>query len=98
MTDIRKYIDLIEHGFMGRPNSRPAFGRKNTTYVAQPPERDRAAIEAARQHTSAEAYAQSNNSLHPWYNTDPEHIVRNGEREHNRLKARWNDWKEAGWL
>jgi hypothetical protein len=49
----------------------------------------------ARQYPSAESYAAANNQIDV-RSTDPQHLKDRSEREHNKLKAQWDIWKNLG--
>jgi hypothetical protein len=49
----------------------------------------------ARQYLSAESYAAANNSFSA-RSTDPQHLKDRSEREHKKLKAQWDRWKNMG--
>ena len=97
MTNIRKLIDLVEHGFKRPPESRPAFGKKGTEIPKINP-KYKQEIENCKKFKSAEDYATNYNSIYPVRNTDPEDLKARGEAEQNRLIARWNHWNELGML
>ncbi len=102
MTDIRKYIDLVEgmnEGF-GRPQvSSPVFGRKGTTFNPRIQETDPEIlkrIEQCRQYKTAEEYAQNFNPFLPVRNSDPDWIKQQAQEETEKLMARWNHWHRQG--
>ncbi len=102
MTDIRKYIDLVEsleEGFVQPVQSR-AFGRLG----AAPPKpqdpidaRKRAELDRCRQFNSAEEYDAAENMYYPIRAGDPQTIIDNATEESERLKARWNHWHHLGY-
>lgn len=95
--DIRKYIDIVE-GFGVRALPQRSFGQRGTTYRAQEPvdpER-KAELEKCRQFRSAEAYDMDQNPYLPVGGGDPKSIRDRADVESNRLRARWNHWKQMG--
>ena len=95
--NIRDYINLVE-AFM-TPQTGHAFGRKGTEIPKmEPSPKQEEEIKRCRQFPTAEKYAEANNSYGRTYNSDPPHVRRWAQDEAETLMARWNHWKQAGFL
>lgn len=93
MSDIRTYIDLIERAEMSE-----AFG-KAAPVVREPTdpiEQDQLDDARRSRYRSAHEFAMNHNRYYPWNNYDPERIRIPAEQEHDKLMARWENWRRGG--
>lgn len=100
MTDIRKYIDLVQEGFGYNQQQPRAFGRKNTSFSPEPPTDPKkvAELEDCKRCRSAEQYDDEHNPFYPVHNIDPQSVKDRAEEYSEELKARWHHYKNAGYF
>lgn len=100
---IRHYINIVESlqeaVFATDPDLQRPFGRKGTAYAPPEPTEERRAAELARcrKCRSADEYDREWNQWLPIANTDPPAVKQRAHNESERLRARWQHWKDLGY-
>lgn len=98
MSDIRKYINLVEQGFMQRQMPQRTFGTRGTEMpTITPTPKQQEEIANCKRFPTAEKYAAQYNKYGN-VQGQPPHMRRWAEEENEALMARWNHWKQVGMI